>query len=89
MKIHQLEIENVKRVKAVKIMPAQNGLTIIGGKNGQGKTSVLDALAWVLGGDRFRPSAARGQYAAAQHPHSDEQRACGGAQGQEQRPEGD
>ena len=59
MKIHQLEIENVKRVKAVKIMPAQNGLTIIGGKNGQGKTSVLDALAWVLGGDRFRPSAAQ------------------------------
>ena len=59
MKIHQLEIENVKRVKAVKITPAQNGLTIIGGKNGQGKTSVLDALAWGLGGDRFRPSAAQ------------------------------
>ena len=59
MKIHQLEIENVKRVKAVKIIPAQNGLTIIGGKNGQGKTSVLDALAWGLGGDRFRPSAAQ------------------------------
>ena len=59
MKIHQLEIENVKRVKAVKITPAQNGLTIIGGRNGQGKTSVLDALAWGLGGDRFRPSAAQ------------------------------
>lgn len=59
MKIHQLEIENVKRVKAVKITPTQNGLTILGGKNGQGKTSVLDALAWALGGDRFKPSAAQ------------------------------
>ena len=47
MKINKLEIENVKRVKAVKIEPSTNGLTIIGGKNNQGKTSVLDALAWV------------------------------------------
>ena len=45
MKINRLEIENVKRVKAVTIEPAANGLTVIGGKNGQGKTSVLDALA--------------------------------------------
>lgn len=37
MKINKLEIENVKRVKAVRIEPAQNGLTVIGGKNGQGK----------------------------------------------------
>ena len=28
MKINKLEIENVKRVKAVKIEPNQNGLTI-------------------------------------------------------------
>lgn len=56
MKINKLEIENVKRVKAVKIEPTADGLTIIGGKNGQGKTSVLDALAWALGGDRYRPS---------------------------------
>lgn len=59
MKINQLEIENVKRIKAVKIEPAQNGLTIIGGNNNQGKTSVLDSIAWALGGDRFRPSAAQ------------------------------
>ena len=45
MKINKLEIENVKRVKAVKIEPTANGLTIIGGKNNQGKTSVLDAIA--------------------------------------------
>lgn len=56
IKINKLEIENVKRVKAVKIEPTQNGLTIIGGKNGQGKTSVLDSIAWVLGGEKYRPS---------------------------------
>lgn len=58
MKINKLEIENVKRVKAVKVEPTQNGLTIIGGNNNQGKTSVLDAIAWALGGDRYRPSQA-------------------------------
>lgn len=56
MKINKLEIENVKRVKAVRLEPTTNGLTIIGGDNGQGKTSVLDAIAWALGGDRYAPS---------------------------------
>ena len=59
MKINKLEIENVKRVKAVRLEPAADGLTIIGGNNRQGKTSVLDAIAWALGGDRFRPSQAQ------------------------------
>lgn len=58
LKIYKLEIENVKRIKAVKVEPNQNGLTIIGGKNNQGKTSVLDSIAWALGGDRFKPSQA-------------------------------
>ena len=57
VKISSFEIENVKRVKAVAYEPTQNGLTVIGGRNGQGKTSVLDAIAWALGGDRFAPSA--------------------------------
>jgi hypothetical protein len=56
VKISSLEIENVKRVKALSLEPAQDGLTIVGGRNNQGKTSVLDAIAWALGGDRFRPS---------------------------------
>ena len=59
MKINKLEIENVKRVKAVKIEPTANGLTIIGGDNGQGKTSVLDAIAWALGGNKYKPSNAK------------------------------
>lgn len=56
MKINKFEIENVKRVKAVKMEPSASGLTIIGGDNNQGKTSVLDAIAWALGGNGFRPS---------------------------------
>lgn len=59
IKINKLEIENVKRIKAVKVEPTYNGLTIIGGNNRQGKTSVLDSIAWALGGDRFRPSKAQ------------------------------
>lgn len=59
IKINKLEIENVKRIKAVKVEPTANGLTVIGGRNGQGKTSVLDAIAWALGGDRYKPSEAK------------------------------
>lgn len=58
VKINKLEIENVKRVKAVKIKPNANGLTIVGGNNNQGKTSVIDAIAWGLGGNKYRPSQA-------------------------------
>ena len=59
VKITALEAENVKRIKAVALTPAPTGLTLVGGNNNQGKTSVLDALAWALGGDRFRPDAAQ------------------------------
>lgn len=58
MKINKLEIENVKRIKAVKVEPKANGLTVIGGNNNQGKTSVLDSIAWALGGERYKPSQA-------------------------------
>ena len=56
IKINRLELENVKRIKAVKVEPNQNGLTVIGGRNNQGKTSVLDSIAWALGGNKFKPS---------------------------------
>ena len=58
IKINKLEIENVKRVKAVRIEPSANGLTIIGGNNNQGKTSVIDSIAWALGGNKYKPSQA-------------------------------
>ena len=59
VKINKLEIENVKRIKAVKIEPTANGLTIVGGNNNQGKTSVLDSIAWALGGEKYKPSQAQ------------------------------
>ena len=64
-KITALEAENVKRIKAVALTPSPTGLTLVGGNNNQGKTSVLDALAWALGGERFRPTAAQRDGAVA------------------------
>ena len=65
VKINRLEIENVKRVQAVRIEPTATGLTVIGGRNGQGKTSVLDAILWGLGGNKYKPSQAKRDDAAA------------------------
>lgn len=56
VKISSLELENVKRIRAVQIVPSKDGLTVIGGRNGQGKTSVLDAIAWALGGNKMKPN---------------------------------
>lgn len=49
MKIIKLQAENVKGLKAIEIVPDEN-FQIIGGKNGQGKTSVLDSIWLALGG---------------------------------------
>lgn len=57
VKICAFELENVKRVRAVDLMPKLYGLTVIGGNNAQGKTSILDAIAYALGGERMRPTA--------------------------------
>lgn len=65
VKINSLELENVKRIKAVQLTPGKSGLTVIGGKNAQGKTSVLDGIAWALGGDRFKPSQPKREGAVA------------------------
>lgn len=56
VKIASLELENVKKVKAVAIHPAATGLTTIGGRNKQGKSSILDAICFALGGEKYRPS---------------------------------
>tara|TARA_R110000850_G_scaffold23358_1_gene69096 strand:+ start:26652 stop:28052 length:1401 start_codon:yes stop_codon:yes gene_type:complete len=49
MKIINLYTENLKRLTVVDITPDGN-LVQITGKNGQGKTSVLDAIWWAIGG---------------------------------------
>ena len=64
IKINRLEAENIKRVKAVMIEPTADGLTVIGGNNRQGKSSVLDAITWALGGNKYRPSEAKRQGSA-------------------------
>jgi chromosome segregation ATPase len=51
MKIIRLTSENVKRLNAVEITPAGN-LVVIGGQNGQGKSSVLDSIELALGGGK-------------------------------------
>lgn len=55
VKIIGLELENVKRVALVRMAPAANGLTVIGGDNAEGKTSVLDGIVYALGGEKYRP----------------------------------
>lgn len=54
--ITSLEVENVKRVKAVSIEFPKTGLFTIGGRNAQGKTSILSAIEYALGGEKHRPS---------------------------------
>ena len=56
LKLNAALIENVKRVRMVKLYPGERGLTIVGGDNCQGKTSVLDAILYALGGEKYRPS---------------------------------
>lgn len=49
MKIIQLTAENVKKLKVVDITPTKDFIQITG-KNGSGKTSVLDSIWWALAG---------------------------------------
>lgn len=49
MNIISLESNNIKRLKAVQITPDGN-MVVIGGKNGQGKTSILDSIVYALAG---------------------------------------
>ena len=49
MKIIKLNAENIKKLVAVEIKPSGDIVTIAG-KNGAGKTSVLDSIYWALAG---------------------------------------
>jgi DNA repair exonuclease SbcCD ATPase subunit len=56
MKIIELVSQNVKKIKAVQINPTDN-MVVISGNNGQGKSSVLDSIAYTLGGKDLCPDA--------------------------------
>ena len=50
MNIVKLRAENIKRIVAVEIEP-DGALVQITGRNGAGKSSVLDAIWWALAGN--------------------------------------
>lgn len=54
-RIVTLQAENVKRLKTVRINAEGKALLQIRGKNGQGKSSTLDSIAYALGGKRVHP----------------------------------
>ena len=56
VKLIELEVNDFKRIKAVKINFTGSAMTIIGGNNSEGKTSSLDAICYALGGERYRPT---------------------------------
>lgn len=49
MRVHGLRVENYKRIKVVDITP-EGGIVTIGGKNEQGKSSLLDAIFTAIKG---------------------------------------
>jgi len=54
--IVSLQAENIKRLRAVSITP-DGSMVIIGGRNAQGKSSLLDSIAFALGGKAGVPEA--------------------------------
>lgn len=50
MKIVSLTASNLKKLTAVELKPGTNNVLEVTGKNGQGKSSVLDAIWYTLGG---------------------------------------
>lgn len=51
-----LEVENVKRLKVVRIRPDGAPLVVVGGDNEQGKSTLLDSIEMLLGGGRHVPA---------------------------------
>lgn len=54
MHVVRLQVRDVKGAKFIEIRP-RNTVTVVGGNNGAGKSSLLDAMAMVLGGKKLCP----------------------------------
>jgi len=53
MKIIELKSSNIKKIKAVElVLDDKKNIVMITGRNGQGKTSILDSIWYALGGKR-------------------------------------
>jgi hypothetical protein len=57
MKISSIQIENFKRIRRLDVSPGVH-LFVVGGKNGNGKSSLLDAVEAAFGGKRALPARA-------------------------------
>ena len=55
MKITELEVRNIMRISYARVHPNEH-MTVIGGENGSGKSSLLDAVCMTLGGAKLAMS---------------------------------
>lgn len=55
MKITAFHVKDFKRISEIAIEPTEHSLLLIGGDNGQGKSSTLDALTFAFGGPKQMP----------------------------------
>ena len=70
VKIAWFHLRNSTGVVDIEWEPDVVGTTVLGGKSGQGKTAILNNIAWLLGGDRYRPEQAQ-RTGSASYPDLD------------------
>ena len=56
MKVKQFTMQNVKGVNLFDYEFPLSGVTTLGGKNNQGKTSVINGMQYAIGGESYRPT---------------------------------
>lgn len=56
MKVKHFTMQNVKGVNLFDYEFPLSGTTVLGGKNNQGKTSVLNGMQYAIGGEAYRPT---------------------------------